>query len=56
MFAKSATHTPHVGLEEMDRILQIGDVLKKELDHVRSELSRRKNLEVLSLIHVSSPY
>lgn len=47
MWAKSATHAPHVGLEEMDRMLQIGEVLKKELDHVRSELARRKNLELL---------
>lgn len=44
MWAKTAAH--HAGLEEMDRVLQIGDMLKKELDYVRSDLSRRKNLEV----------
>lgn len=37
----------HAGLEEMDRVLQIGDMLKKELDYVRTDLSRRKNLELL---------
>jgi hypothetical protein len=47
LYAKQATHNPHVGLEEMDRLLQIGDVLKKELDHVRIEFSRRKNLELM---------
>jgi len=45
LWAKSATH--HAGLEEMDRLLQIGDMLKKELDYVRSDVSRRKNLELL---------
>lgn len=45
--AKQATQSSFVTHEEMERLCQVGDLLQKEVQNVRNELIRRKNLELL---------
>jgi len=45
--AKQATQSNFVTHDEMERLCQVGDLLQKEVQNVRNELIRRKNLELL---------
>jgi len=45
--AKQATQSSFVSHDDMERLCQVGDLLQKEVQNVRNELIRRKNLELL---------
>jgi len=45
--AKQATQTNFVSHDEMERLCHVGDLLQKEVQNVRNELVRRKNLELI---------
>ena len=52
--AKQATQSSFVSHDDMERLCQVADLLQKEVQNVRNELIRRKNLEVgllLAVIH-----